>query len=150
MFKLLLAMGAKLLMLFFVMRSDACSGDPIQRASGAILPYEQDTKRICYSIFGKVPLYRTYFYKKGVGGETPLDAALGLGEDGYSDLLRDVSDYLGVYNVYHKSGDILARLLGLKLLTGAIESNIADDAVDVESYYAHKPPPKPAEEAHHR
>ena len=146
-FKLLLAMGAKLLMLFFVIRSEACSRDPIKSATGAILPYERDTKRIYYSIFGKLPLYRPYFYKKEVGGESPLDAALGLGEDRYSDLLREVSDYLGVYNVYHKTGDILARLLGLKLSTGAIESNIADDAADVESYYAQKPPPKPAEEA---
>lgn len=146
-FKLLLAMGAKLLMLFFVIRSEACSRDPLQTATGAILPYERDTKRIYYSIFGKLPLYRPYFYKKEAGGETPLDAALGLGKDRYSDLLREVSDYLGVYNVYHKSGDILARLLGLKLSTGAIESNIAADAADVESYYAQKPPPKPAEEA---
>lgn len=146
-FKLLLAMGAKLLGLFFVIRSEACSRAPIQNASGAILPYERDTKRVYYSIFGKLPLYRPYFYKKEVGGETPLDVALGLGEDRYSDLLREVADYLGVYNVYHKSGDILARLLGLKVSTGAIESNIADDAADVASYYAQKPPPKPTEEA---
>jgi hypothetical protein len=146
-FKLLLAMGAKLLTLFFVMRSEACSRENVQTASGATLPYERDTKRTYYSIFGKVPLYRPYFYKKGVGSEIPLHAALGLGEDRYSDLVREVSDYLGVYNVYHKTGDILFRLLGLKLSTGAIESNMADDAVDVESYYAQKPPPDPAEEA---
>jgi len=70
-----------------------------------------------------------------------------LGADSYSDLLREVADYLGVYNVYHKSGDILARLLGLKLSTGAIESNMAADAADVESYYAQKPAPQPGEEA---
>ena len=146
-FKLLLAMGAKLLMLFFVMRSEGCSRETIQTATGATLPYERDTKRTYYSIFGKVPLYRPYFYKKEVGGEIPLDAALGLGQDSYSDLVREISDYLGVYNVYHKTGDILFRLLGLKLSTGAIESNIGDDAVDVESYYAQKPPPNPAQEA---
>jgi hypothetical protein len=146
-FKLLLAMGAKLLRLFFVMRSEACSRETLQTASGVTLGYERDTKRTYYSIFGKLPLYRPYFYKKGVGGETPLDAALGLGEDSYSDLVREVADYLGVYNVYHKSGDILFRFLGLKLSTGAIESNLADDASDVESYYAQKPAPQPAEEA---
>jgi len=146
-FKLLLAMGAKLLRLFFVMRSEACSRETHQTTTGITLAYERDTKRNYYSIFGKLPLYRPYFYQKGVGGETPLDAALGLGEDSYSDLLREVSDYLGVYNVYHKSGDILARLLGLKLSTGAIESNVAADAADVESYYAQKPVPPPAEEA---
>jgi len=146
-FKLLLAMGAKLLMLFFVMRSEACSRETHQTATGATLVYERDTKRSYYSIFGKLPLYRPYFYQKGVGGESPLDAALGLGADSYSDLLREVADYLGVYNVYHKSGDILSRLLGLKLSTGAIESNIAIDAGDVESYYAQKPAPPPLEEA---
>jgi hypothetical protein len=146
-FKLLLALGAKLLMLFFVIRSEACSRETLQTATGATLAYERDTKRIYYSIFGKLPLYRPYFYQQGVGGETPLDAALGLGEDSYSDLVREVADYLGVYNVYHKSGDILCRLLGLNLSTGAIESNLADDAADVESYYAQKPAPQPVEEA---
>jgi hypothetical protein len=140
-FKLLLAIGAKLLRLFFVMRSEACSREPHQTATGATLAYERDTKRSYYSIFGKLPLYRPYFYQKGVGGETPLDAELDLGADSYSDLLREVADYLGVYNVYHKSGDILFRLLGLKLSTGAIESNMATDAADVESYYVHKPAP---------
>jgi hypothetical protein len=146
-FKLLLAMGAKLLTLFFVMRSEACSRESHQTTTGTTLAYERDTKRVYYSIFGKLPLYRPYFYQNGVGGETPLDAALGLGEDSYSDLLREIADYLGVYNVYHKSGDILARLLGLKLSVGAIESNIATDAADVESYYAQKPAPPPIEEA---
>jgi hypothetical protein len=146
-FKLLLAMGAKLLLLFFTIRSEACSRESHQTVTGATLEYERDTKRSYYSIFGKLPLYRPYFYQKGVGGATPLDAALGLGADSYSDLLREVADYLGVYNVYHKSGDILSRLLGLKLSTGAIESNIAADAADVESYYAQKPAPQPVEEA---
>jgi hypothetical protein len=146
-FKLLLAMGAKLLLLFFIIRSEACSRETLQSVTGATLAYERDTKRNYYSIFGKLPLYRPYFYQKGIGGETPLDAALGLGADSYSDLLREIADYLGVYNVYHKSGDILFRLLGLKLSTGAIESNIATDAADVESYYAQKPAPPPVEEA---
>ena len=99
-FKLLLAVGAKLLMLFFVMRSEACSREAIQTAVGQSLPYERDTKRTYYSIFGKIPLYRPYFYKQGLGGQIPLDAALGLGEDSYSDLLREVSDYLGFSTVH--------------------------------------------------
>jgi len=146
-FKLLLAMGAKLLRLFFVMRSEACSREAIQSAAGQTLGYERDTKRSYYSIFGKLALWRPYFYQPGIGGETPLDAALELGEDSYSDLLREMSDYLGVYNVYHKTGDILVRLLGLTLSTGAIESNMADDAAEVENYYAQKPAPNSVEEA---
>ncbi len=61
-------------------------------------------------------IWRPYFYKKGVGSKHPLDTELSLGEDCYSDLLRETSDYLGVYAVYGKTCDILKRLLGLNLL----------------------------------
>ncbi len=146
-FKLLLSLGAKLLTLFFVMRSQACSRETLQTASGQELPYHRDTKRGYVSIFGKLAIWRPYFYKKGLGSQTPLDAELSLGEDSYSDLVREISDYLAVYSVYHKTCDILARLLGLKLSTRVVEENIAEDAVDVEAYYAQKPAPAPVEEA---
>jgi hypothetical protein len=146
-FKLLLSLGAKLLTLFFVMRSQACSRQPIQRADGQELSYHRDTKRDYFSIFGKIALWRPYFYKKGLGGQSPLDAELSLGQDCYSDLVREVSEYLGVYSVYHKTSDILERLLGLPLSTRVVEENVAKDAVEVEAYYAQKPPPAPADEA---
>jgi hypothetical protein len=146
-FKLLLILGAKLLTLFFVIRSQACSREPLQLENGQTLRYHRDTKRDYFSIFGKVVLWRPYFYKKGVGGQCPLDAELSLGSDCYSDLLREVCDYLGVYTVYHKTSAILERLLGLNLSTRVVDQNIAEDAVDVEAYYAQKPPPSPADEA---
>jgi hypothetical protein len=146
-FKLLLSLGAKLLQLFFVMRSQACSRQAIQTETGQEMPYHRDTPREYFSIFGKVAIERPYFYKKGVGGQTPLDAELSLGEDSYSDLLREVSEYLGVYTVYGKTGDILERLLELNLSTRALQQNIAEDAADVTAYYAQKPPPPPADEA---
>ncbi len=146
-FKLLLSLGAKLLQLFFVMRSQASSRQAIQTATGQALAYHRDTPRQYFSIFGKVSFERAYFYQKGVGGQIPLDAELSLGEDCYSDLLREVSDYLGVYTVYGKTSDILERLLELNLSTRALQQNIAEDAADVEAYYAQKPPPSPANEA---
>ena len=76
-FEMLLALGAKLLTLFFVMRSENCCREPIEELDGQRLPYQHDTKRSYFSIFGKVPLVRPYFYKKGVGGRNPLDAELG-------------------------------------------------------------------------
>jgi hypothetical protein len=141
-FKLLLALGAKLLTLFFVMRSENCSRESLEDLAGQRLPYQHDTKRTYFSIFGKVPLVRPYFYNKGLGGRTPLDAELGLGADCYSDLVREIADYLGVYNVYRNSGDILWRLLGLNISSRVIEENIAEDAVDVEAYYGRPLCPK--------
>ena len=146
-FKLLIRLGAKLLTLFFVMRSQACSRETLQIAEGHQLYYQRDTKRDYFSLFGKLAVWRPYFYKTGVGGQTPLDAELSLGDDCYSDLVREVSEYLGVYSVYHKTTDILQRLLGLNLSTRVVEENIAEDAAEVESYYAQKSPPAPAEEA---
>jgi hypothetical protein len=146
-FKLLLSVGAKLLVLFFVMRSENCSREAKENSAGQRLAYQHESRRLYFSIFGKVPIWRPYFYQQGVGGQSPLDAELGLGDDSYSDLVREITDYLGVYNVYHKSSDILCRLLGLNLSTRVVEENIAEDAVDVEAYYAQKSPPAPQEEA---
>ena len=146
-FKLLIRLGAKLLTLFFVMRSQACSRDPLQTTAGQKFNYQHDVKRDYFSIFGKLAVWRPYFYTTGVGGQNPLDAELSLGDDCYSDLVREVSEYLGVYGVYHKTADILERLLELRLSTRVVAENIAEDAVDVETYYAQKPPPLPAAEA---
>lgn len=145
-FKLLLALGAKLLTLFFVVRSQACSRQTLQRGVDQ-LPYYHDTKREYFSIFGKVEVLRPYFYQKGIGGVTPLDAELSLGEDCYSDLVRETSDYLGVYSVYHKTSAILERLLGINLSTRVVEETIAADALEVNAYYAQKPAPLPTSEA---
>src|SRR3989304_4109331 len=76
-FKLLIKLGAKLLTLFFVMRSQACTRETLQTAEGHKLYYQRETKRDCFSIFGKVAVWRPYFYKTGVGGQTPLDAEVG-------------------------------------------------------------------------
>jgi hypothetical protein len=146
-FKLLLKLGAKLLTLFFVMRSQAYSREPLEIEEGQTLPYLEDKKRTYFSIFGRIALWRPYFYKKGSDGQSPLDAELSLGSDRYSDFLREIAEYLGVYVVYHKTTDILERLLELNLSTRVQQQIIADDAEDVEAYYEQKPPPAPEAEA---
>ena len=146
-FRMLLALGAKLLTVFFMMRSEGCSRKAIQRADGRTLPYQRDTRREYFSIFGKVELYRPYFYQKGLGGQILLDAELSLGADCYSDLVREITEYLGVESVYHKTSAILARLLGLSLSTRVVKANLTADALDVAGYYAQKPAPGPDSEA---
>ena len=146
-FRRLLCLGAKLLTLFFVTRSQACSREPLQTKDGQQLPYHRENKRNYVSIFGKVAIWRPYFYQSGVGGECPLDAELSLGEDSYSDVVREISEYLGVDGVYHKTTEFLERLLGLRLSTRVMKQVIATDADDVEAYYAQKPAPAAVEEA---
>ncbi|MFZ5911053.1 MAG: ISKra4 family transposase [Chloroflexota bacterium] len=147
-FKMLLRLGAQLLQLFFAMRSEACSRQAVQSQSGEGLPYHRDTKRVYFSIFNKVFIERPYFYKPGVGTQIPLDAELGLGDDSYSDLLREVTEFLAVYHVYGgKNAGFLERLFGYSLSTRALQQNVAEDAERVEAYYAQKSPPGPESEA---
>jgi hypothetical protein len=147
-FKMLLSLGAKLLQLFFSMRSEICSRQPIQNKNGQELPYHRDTERVYFSIFNKVFIDRPYFYEQGVETQIPLDAELGLGEDSYSDLLRETTEYFAVYNVYGgKNANFLERLFGFRLSTRALQQNVAEDAGSVEAYYAQQPPPGPESEA---
>lgn len=146
-FKMLIRMGLKLLTLFFVMRSQSAKRESLKTVDGSELRYHRDTKRRYVSIFGKLCFERPYFYRKGKAGQTPLDAELSLGDDCYSDLVREVSDYLGVYGVYHKSSEILERLLGLKISTRALQTNLGEDAAEVLKYYAQKPAPAAGSEA---
>jgi len=145
-FRRLLRLGAQLLLLFFVIRAQNCSREPLQKEDGQELPYHAERKRVYSSIFGTIPFWRPYFYKAGVG-EAPLDAALSLGSDRYSDFLREMTEYLAVYVAYGKDTDLLDRFFDLRLSTRVLQQIIDADAADVEAFYAQKPPPTPSEEA---
>lgn len=145
-FQLLLSLGAQLLLLFFQMRSQACSRDTIT-VKGQEVPYNSEQKRVYFSIFGKIPIWRPYFHASGAGGHTLLDAELSLGTDRYSDLLREMLDYLGVYTSYNKAVDIFKRILKSSLSTRVQQKLVTDDAEDVLDYYEQKPAPTAADEA---
>jgi hypothetical protein len=66
-FKRLLDLGARLLLLFFVVRAQHCSREPLQKEDGQELPYHDERKRTYFSIFGKMPFWRPYFYESGAG-----------------------------------------------------------------------------------
>ena len=146
-FRRLLDLGARLMLLFFALRAEARPRLACQTLTGETLPYWAERKRQYFSIFGKLAFWRPYFYRPGAGGASPLDQELALGADCYSDLLRELAEYLGAGSTYAKVADCFARLLGLKLSTQAISDMVAEDATDVEAFYAQQPPPPPAREA---
>lgn len=129
------------------MRSHSASREKLSLPDGSVAYYHRDTPRQYVSIFGKLHFVRPYFYCRGQGGQAPLDAELSLGEDCYSDVVREVHDYLSVHGVYHKACEIVGRLLGLTLSTRALQSNVAEDAAGVANYYEQKPAPAPESEA---
>ena len=145
-FQLLLSLGAQLLLLFFQMRSQTCSRDAIT-IKGQKTPYNSEQKRVYFSIFGKISVWRPYFYAPGVGGDMPLDAALSLGIGCYSDLLRETLDYLAVYVPFNKAVDIFKRILKVTISTRVQQKFVTEDAEDVLAYYEQKPAPAAADEA---
>ena len=145
-FQLLLNLGVQLLFLFFQMRSQTSLRDDII-VEGEETPYNSEQKRVYYSIFGKVSIWRPYFYASESGGHTPLDAELSLGSDRYSDLLRETLAYLGVYVPYNKAVDIFKRILKSGISTRVEQKFVAEDAEDVLDYYEQKPAPAAADEA---
>ena len=140
-FRRLLNLGARLMVLFFTLRSETAVRERYQTPSGETLPYWAERQRQYFSIFGKLVFWRPYFYHQGAGGASPLDQELALGADCYSDLLRELAEYLGVGSTYAQVADCFARLLGLELSTQAISDMVAEDATDVEAFYAQLPPP---------
>jgi hypothetical protein len=146
-FKRLLHLGMRLMLLFFALRTAAAARDEHQLGNGETLPYRAEHRRQYFSIFGKLAFWRPYFYRADRGGASPLDQELALGSDCYSDLVRELVEYLGVDSTYAKVANCFAHLLGLELSTQAISDLVAEDAADVEAFYAQLPPPPPASEA---
>lgn len=144
-FACLLHLGWQLLQLFFLIRTTAYPRTPLRQGE-ASLPYVTDKARGYYSIFGKLSILRPYFYKAGVGSASPLDAALSLGDDCYSDLVHELATDLGVEAAYEQVGGLFARWLGHSLSSQAVSKLVAQDAAYVAAYYAQKSAPAPAQE----
>jgi hypothetical protein len=145
-FKRLLKLGYGLMALFFSLQAERYPRVAIENGKGETLAYHSEKKRDYYSIFGKLAFWRPYFYKKGVGGKSPLDEALSLDEDCYSDVVRETAEYLGGDISYEKVVGLFQSLLGQPLGKNAVQLMVAEDAQDVEAYYEQKAAPAIQEE----
>ncbi len=145
-FKRLLKLGHSLMVLFFTFQAERYPRTAVETETGERLPYHSEKKQSYFSIFGKLPVWRPYFHKTGVGSASPLDEALSLGEDCYSDVVREIAEYVGTANAYEKGVDLFRYLLGQSLGKNAVQLMVAEDAEDVEAYYEQKAAPAVPEE----
>lgn len=144
----LLALGSGLLSLYFMMRSEKASRAAMQLETGSELKYVGERKRDYYSVFGKIAIWRPYFYKNGEeGGRCPLDAEMGLGAGSYSDMLQQMMNQLSVYVPYARMGQIVNKLLGIQLSTRVGQAQVGVASEDVVTYYAQMAEPAPVVEA---
>ncbi len=143
----LLALGRALFALFLATRAAATATATDRDPAGVERPYHDERTRPYLSIFGRVSVTRPYFYRSGRGGRAPVDALLSLPPTVCSDLVRETAEELGVGEAYHKGLGVLRRLLGLALSTRTLQEQVAQDAPEVEAFYARQGPPPVEEEA---
>ena len=67
-FRRLLSLGARLMLLFFALRTAAAARGEHRLITGETLPYQAEHRRQYFSIFGKMAFWRPYFYRQDVGG----------------------------------------------------------------------------------
>ena len=147
-FRRLLALGAKLLHLFFVQRAAVRPSGPVYAPDGTELKYHDQRPTTYFSVFGKIQFRRHYFHAPGQEGFCPLDAELSLPPRCYSDLLRDWAEYCITDESYDESLKVLQRILGLCVSKRALETGVSEDAIDVDAFYEQKAvPPAEAEGA---
>jgi hypothetical protein len=144
-FRRLLALGRQLLYLFLVQRAAVRPKEPTA-PDGTRLTYQNKNPTTYFSVFGKVRFRRHYFHAPGQKGICPLDAELSLPPRCYSDLLRDWAEYGTTSESYDESIRLLERILDLCLSKQALETAVAEDAVEVEAFYEQKAPPPPESE----
>jgi hypothetical protein len=145
-FKRLLALGAQLLLLFFVQRAAKRPREPVKGPGGTTLAYHSLRQTTYYSVFGKVQFRRHYYHATGQAGLCPLDAELSLPPRCYSDLLRDWAEYCVTNESYGESIGVIERILGLSISKQALETGVQEDAVDVAAFYDQKAVPEPETE----
>jgi hypothetical protein len=140
-FRRLLDLGRRLLLLFFVCQAKNQRAAKVTHPDGQELAYHSQKRKSYLSVFGKINFHRSYYYqdKKGY---FPLDAVLNLPKKGASDLLTQWRERLAVCDPYHKVGEILADILGQKLCfsTRELSDKIQEDAELAESFYAQAAP----------
>ena len=137
----LLGLGRQLLALFFAVRARDTQRTSVASVEGHRLPYHSDKRRSYLSIFGLIRFARPYFYAPGLGSSVPFDATLGLPDDRYSELVREMSESLSVEVPYAKTASFFERFFGLGLSSRVLAEMIEADAVDVEAFYQAKPAP---------
>jgi len=143
-FRSLLALGAKLLGLYFALRA-AAEAAP-QDEDGVPAAFHSWQSRIYSSVFGPVTVRRRYYRRPGGGGTCPLDERLSFSGRCYSDVLRDWLEFAVTNDAYAQATGLLKRILGVDVSTHALERLTEEDAQDVEAFYAQKAPPPPADE----
>ena len=143
-----LKMGEQALDCFFAEQGDGDLGETFQMPDGRVLNrLEQAHTRPYQSIFGRFELNRVvYGTREGQKIEfVPLDARLQLPESGFSYVLQDWDQALGVEHAFSRAGKTIGMILGLGQSVDSLERMNRHMACEVESFRSSREAP-PADE----
>ncbi len=144
-FHQMLRMGHRLLVMFFETRAAQRPPTPVA-PDGTQLNECHLRPRAYLSVFGKIRFLRHRFFVPGQAAVSPLDAELSLPARCYSPLLSDWVEHEVTDAAYEHGAETIQRILGIDLSKNALETLVAEDAQDVETFYTQKPVPAVTQE----
>jgi len=143
----LLALGLTLLKLFLAQRGTGYLGEKARTPDGRVVPYHSTKTMMSFSIFGKVPIARAYYWQAGVGGGlSPLDALLHWPERCYASLLQEWAGVLAVRGAYDHVTETLEKLLRVTVGKRPVETSLRETGGAVDAFSHQQPAPAPATE----
>ncbi|TVR25528.1 MAG: ISKra4 family transposase [Anaerolineaceae bacterium] len=137
----MLLMGQQLMQLFFATCETQEARQKVYEVDGVEYVYAGQRKRKYVSLFGDLTVGRAYYWRKGVGGQCPLDDQLSLPERSFSDLVQERIGGLSVMVTYQEAVTICSKWLGWNLPKRCAEQINADHAAHVADYYEAKTVP---------
>ena len=141
-----LKMGQQLLQHYFNLCGRLETKQTVIEKAGDCYPSAGQSSRKYRSVFGEVKMERQYYWKVGRGGCHPLDAALSLPQEIYSDWVQELVAKRTTEMPYEKALDQLGELLPVEMSKGTAEQITMTHATDVTAYYAQTPTPDPIAE----
>ncbi|MDP2736153.1 MAG: hypothetical protein Q8P12_08225, partial [bacterium] len=141
-FALALSIGRSALQAYVDQVGTGYVGTQHRDEMGTVRTFHSFQSRTYRSIFGAIEIKRAYYFRSGVGGVRPLDAALSLPERSYSLVLQQWVALLGVKSPFDDGLDDLARLLGVQVPKRMAEAIVKEAARDVATFREGLPAPE--------
>ncbi len=103
-----------------------------------------------FSVFGKLKVPRSYYFKEGYKGIMPLDEQANLPERCYSYLLQEWMDLFSIRDSFGEAKISLTKLLGLDIKQSRFEIISRESCSSYDEFYKTKEIPEPSSEGKYK
>ena len=139
---ILMKIGLSAMECYFATKGTGDVGADLQLKNGTTLKRQSGfCNKTYFSIFGKIKIPRTSYWKKDEEMIMPLDAQANIPKNSYSYLLQDWMNHLCIKNSFKESSESLEKLLGLKIYANRIEDICQNSCMSYDQFYSVKEQP---------